>query len=74
VIPNPYQETRKQSKGELTQEWASLFNMIASLSGLTFTDTEKRAFVVCIGALVREWQKGIGLLNLVNALTRFIPK
>lgn len=56
-FPNPYLETRPKSKGELTQEWASFFLLASTLLGLSFTETEKRAFAICLGALMRERKK-----------------
>lgn len=71
MFPNPYLETRAKSQGELTQEYASLFNMASLFFGLSFTDTEKRAFAVCIGALLRERGK-VDLDRLVWAVKRFV--
>jgi hypothetical protein len=72
-FPNPYLEERPKSKGELTQQWASFFLLASAIFGLNFTDTERRAFAVCIGALMREYMK-FDLNNLPTFVKMFIPK
>ena len=71
-FPNPYLETREQSPGELTQEYASLFSMAALFFGLAFTDREKEAIPIVIGAFMRE-RKKVDLVKLVDTLKGFIP-
>ena len=66
-FPNPYAEPREKSKGELTQEWAELFKMASLFFGLTFTDKEKAAIPIVIGALLREGHK-IGTIKLLQML------
>jgi hypothetical protein len=66
-FPNPYLEERPKSKGELTQQWASFFLLASAIFGLNFTDTERRAFAVCIGAK-------FDLNNLPTFVKMFIPK
>ena len=70
---NPYIETREKSPGELAQEWAALLNMASLLFGLSFTDSEKRAVAVVIGAVMRERHK-IDLVKLVKTIEGFLPK
>jgi hypothetical protein len=72
-FPNPYIATREKSQGELTQEYASLFNMASLLFGLSFTDTEKRAAAVVIGAVMRE-RKKIDFAQVADLLKRFLPQ
>lgn len=69
---NPYLETREKSQGELAQEYASLLSMASLFLGLSFTDTEKRAFAVCIGALMRE-RKKVDLSKLIGLLKMVMP-
>lgn len=71
-FPNPYLETREKSQGELAQEYAAMFNMASLFFGLEFTDTEKRAFAVCIGAVLRE-RKKVDLPKLIEVVKGFIP-
>ena len=71
-FPNPYLETREQSHGELTQEYAALFNSAALFFGLAFTDREKIAIPIVIGAFMRE-RKKVDLVKLVETLKGFIP-
>ena len=72
-IPNPYLEKRELSQGELAQEYAALFNMAALFFGLQFTDREKYAFSICIGAVLRERHK-VDLVKVIETLKGFIPK
>jgi hypothetical protein len=72
-FPNPYLDERPKSKGELTQEWGSFFQLASVFFGLKFTDTEKRAFTVVIGALMRERAK-FKLDKLAAFAKRFLPK
>jgi len=67
---NPYQEDREQSSGELAQEYAGLFNMAALFFGLEFTDREKEAIPVVIGAIMRERHK-IGADSILALLKQF---
>jgi hypothetical protein len=71
-FPNPYTEVREQSQGELSQEYAALFNMAALFFGLSFTDREKQAIPVVIGAIMRE-RKKIDLESLTTLLKQFMP-
>ena len=72
-FPNPYLEERDKSQGELAQEYAALFNMALIFFGLTFTDREKEAIPVVIGALMRERHK-VELTKLIDLINNFIPK
>ena len=67
---NPYIEIREQSQGELAQQYAGLFNMAALFFGLQFTDEEKKAIPVVIGALMRE-RKKIGFDSITSLLKQF---
>jgi hypothetical protein len=69
-FPNPYTEVREQSQGELAQEYAGLFNMAALFFGLEFTDNEKKAIPVVIGALMRE-RKKIDIDKILALLRQF---
>jgi hypothetical protein len=69
---NPYLEKRKKSQGELAQEYAALFEMALLLFNLKFTDNEKRAIPVVIGALLRE-RKNLDLDKLLNMVKGVIP-
>ena len=71
-FPNPYLEKREPSQGELAQEYASLFSMAALFFGLEFTDREKEAIPIVIGAVMRE-RKKVDLIKLVETLKGFIP-
>ena len=72
-FPNPYLEERDPSQGELTQEYASLFNMAALLFNITLTDREKEAVPVLIGAIMRE-RKKVDLVKLAGTLKGFLPQ
>ena len=71
-FPNPYLEEREKSQGELAQEYASLLNMASLFFGLSFTDREKDAIPVVIGAIMRE-RKKVDLVKLVETLKGFLP-
>ena len=71
-FPNPYLETREKAPGERAQEYAALFNMASLFFGLSFTDREKNAIPIVIGALMRE-RKKVDLMKLVETLKGFIP-
>ena len=71
-FPNPYLEEREPSQGELAQEYANLFSMAALFFGLAFTDREKEAIPIVIGAFMRE-RKKVDLVKLVEMLKGFIP-
>ena len=71
-FPNPYLEERDKSQGELAQEYAAMFNLALTFFGLTFTDREKGAIPIVIGALMRERHK-VDLVKLVEMLKGFIP-
>ena len=71
-FPNPYTEVREQSQGELSQEYAALFNMAALFFGLQFTDKEKAAIPVVVGAILRE-RKKIDFASVSALLEQFIP-
>lgn len=71
-IANPYLEKRKKSQGELAQEYSALFEMALLLFNLNFTDNEKRAIPVVIGALLRE-RKNLDLDKLLNMVKGVIP-
>ena len=47
--------------------------MAAALFGLQFTDREKYAFAICMGAILRE-RKKVDLVKVVETLKGFIPK
>lgn len=72
-VPNPYVEPREQAPGELAQEWASFFRMAALFFGIAFTDREKAAIPIVIGALLRE-RKKVDLVKLLKTVEAFIPK
>ena len=71
-FPNPYIEDREASSGELAQEYAALFKMISLFFDLEFTELEKNAIPVVIGAFMRE-RKKIDLVKLVETLKGFLP-
>ena len=70
---NPYLEDREPSKGELAQEYASLFNMAALFFGLEFTDKEKDTFPIVVGAIMRERHK-VDITKLLELVKRFVPQ
>ena len=72
MIPNPYLEEREASPGELAQEYAALFNMASLYFGLSFTEREKDAIPIVIGAIMRE-RKKVDLVKLVETLKGFLP-
>jgi hypothetical protein len=72
-FPNPYAEEREKSPGELTQEYAELFKMASLLLGLEFTDREKAAIPVVIGAVLRESKKR-GIVNILQTIQDWLPK
>ena len=67
---NPYQEDRAPSPGELDQMYAGFFSMAALFFGLEFTDREKEAIPVVIGAIMRERHK-VGLDSILALLKQF---
>lgn len=69
-FPNPYQEDRVKSQGELTQEYAALINMASLLIGAKLTDKEKAAIPVLVGAFMRE-RKNIDMGPLMRLLKQF---
>ena len=70
-IPNPYQEGRNKSPGELAQEYDSLMQMAFLLFGVTLTEREKAAVPVLVGAFMRERHK-IDLQKIQSLLDRFL--
>lgn len=70
---NPYEEPRATSKGELDQQWAELFKMASFLAGMEFTDREKSAIAIVIGAVMREKGK-IDLDRMASLIKLVMPK
>jgi hypothetical protein len=70
---NPFFEIRGMSPGELAQQYASFFQMASLFFGLSFTDKEKEAIPIVIGALMRERGK-VDIVKLFKTLEGFIPK
>ena len=73
MIPNPYAQDRDKAPGELAQEWASFFTMASAFFGLTFTDREKEAIPIVVGALMRE-RKKLDIDRLTWAIKKFVLK
>jgi hypothetical protein len=71
MIPNPYAEERPKSKGEQDQEDAALAIMVTRLLAWSFTDHEKDALAVLIGAVKREAPKTekSSLVKLIRMVT-----
>lgn len=69
---NPYAESREKSPGELAVEYGELLKMASLFFGLSFTDKEKAAIPVVVGAFMRE-RKKVDLEKLFNTIKGFLP-